>query len=138
MNEKIPELKIISNCFTSLKEKGIIRSNNLVGDLGEYYCATKFSIKLSQNKVQKGYDGKDEKGHTVQIKTRKTPKGNAVVYFKNLDFDYCLFIELNNVYEIIDALKIFKEEIDKHICSKRKRLSVSKIKNHTKNISLIK
>ena len=36
MISKIPELKKITDCFKSLKEKGIIRSNNLVGDLGEY------------------------------------------------------------------------------------------------------
>ena len=81
MIKEIPELKKITDCFKSLKEKGIIRSNNLVGDLGEYYCEQSFGITLSKNKVQKGYDGTDKKGKTVQIKTRKTPNGGASVCF---------------------------------------------------------
>jgi len=90
MIKDIPELKQISDAFKSLKKKGIIRSNNLVGDLGEYYCQEKLEITLSENKVQKGYDGIDEEKKKVQIKTRRKPKGSASIYFKNLEFDYCL------------------------------------------------
>ena len=136
MIKEIPELKIIAECFNSLKEQKIIRSNNLVGDIGEHYCEQNFGVILSENKVQKGYDGIDENGKKVQIKSRKTPLGTAVVYFKNLDFDYCLYLELNEIYQPIEILKISKEEIYNNLCKKRQRLSVSKIKQ-TKNISLI-
>ena len=138
MIKDIPELKVISDCYKSLKARGIIRSNNLVGDLGEYYCEQNFGIKLCENKVQKGYDGIDENENTVQIKTRKTPLGTASVHFKNLEFNYCLFVELNENYELIEVLKISKEEIDRNLNIDKKRLSVSKIKNYTINISLIK
>tara|TARA_R110002051_G_scaffold325768_1_gene431003 strand:- start:2038 stop:2463 length:426 start_codon:yes stop_codon:yes gene_type:complete len=136
MISKIPELKKITDCFKSLKEKGIIRSNNLVGDLGEYYCKQNFGITLSDSKVQKGYDGVDEKGSTVQIKTRKTPIGSASVYFKNLEFDYCLFIELTENYELVEVLKISRKEIRKNLFKDNIRTSVSRIKNKAKNAKI--
>jgi hypothetical protein len=136
MIKDIPELKTITDCFKSLKEKGIIRSNNLVGDLGEYYCKQNFGITLSESKVQKGYDGVDEKGKTVQIKTRKTPNGGASVYFKNLDFNYCLFLVLNENYELIEVFKIKKEEIINILFKDNIRTSVSRIKNKAKNAKI--
>jgi len=48
-----------------------------------------------------------------------------------------LFVELNENYEPIEILKISKEEIDNNLSIDKKRLSVSKIKNHTKNIKLL-
>tara|TARA_R110001592_G_C13188743_1_gene752054 strand:+ start:9424 stop:9849 length:426 start_codon:yes stop_codon:yes gene_type:complete len=136
MIKDIPELKTITDCFKSLKEKGIIRSNNLVGDLGEYYCKQNFGITLSESKVQKGYDGVDEKGRTVQIKTRKIPRGGASVYFKNLDFNYCLFVELNENYELVEVLKINKEEIFNILFKDNNRTSVSRIKSKAKNTKI--
>lgn len=136
MTIEIPELKLIADCFKSLKEKGVIRSNNLVGDLGEYYCKQNLGITLSNSKVQKGYDGIDEKGKTVQIKTRKNPIGSASIYFKNFEFDYCLFVELNENYELIEVLKINRDEIEKNLSDDKKRLSVSQIRNKTKNIKI--
>lgn len=133
MISNIPELKTITDCFNSLKVKGIIRSNNLVGDLGEYYCEQNFGIILCDSKVQKGYDGVDEFGREVQIKTRKTPTNGASVYFKNLDFSYCLFVELNENYELVEVLKISREEIRKNLFKDDIRTSVSRIKNKAKN-----
>ena len=101
--------------------------------MGEYYCEQNFGIKLSKSKVQKGYDGVDAKGKTVQVKTRKTPIGSASVYFKNLEFDYCLFVELSENYELVEVLKISKGEIKKNLNNERKRLSVSQIRNKTQN-----
>ncbi|WP_124980755.1 DUF6998 domain-containing protein [Nonlabens xiamenensis] len=127
----------IAKSIKSLKEKGIIRSNNLVGDLGEYYCSKYLGIELCNNKVQKGFDGKDNTGQTVQIKTRKKPKGNAVINFKNLQFDYCIFIELDNQFKVVLALKIFNTEISSNICEKRNRISINKLKNITKKVVLL-
>lgn len=128
MISNIPELKTITDCIKSLKEKGVIRSNNLVGDLGEYYCQENFGITLCDSKVQKGYDGTDEEEKTIQIKTRKTPSNSASVYFKNLEFNYCLFVELNENYELVEVLKISKEEISDILFKDGIRTSVSRIK----------
>ena len=43
-NNSLPELKIIAEALKSLKEKKIIRTKNLVGDLGEYYCKEYFGL----------------------------------------------------------------------------------------------
>lgn len=136
MISQIPELKKISDCFKSLKEKGIIRSNNLVGDLGEYYCEQNFGITLCDSKVQKGYDGTDEEGQEVQIKTRKTPTNSASVYFKNLEFNYCLFLELDENYELVEVLKISREEISNILFKGGVKTSFTRIKNKTKNTKL--
>ena len=68
-NNSLPELKIIAEALKSLKEKKIIRTKNLVGDLGEYYCKEYFGLTLEENAVNKGFDAIDKEGKKVEIKT---------------------------------------------------------------------
>lgn len=135
--EELPELKIISDCFKSLKEKGIIRTNKLVGDLGEYYCRKLFDIILNESIVEKGFDGFDLKGDKIEIKTRRLPVNSAKVSFKGFDFNYCIYLELDELYKPILALKISQEEIVKNLFADKKSLSVSRIKNKTINRNLL-
>ena len=53
---QLPELKVIAEALKSLKAKNVIRTKNLVGDLGEYYCKEKFGLKLNENFVNKDFD----------------------------------------------------------------------------------
>jgi len=71
-----PELKLIADSLKSLKTDSIIRTKNLVGDLGEYYCSQLLNLILNQNVVEKGYDAIDNNGKKVEIKTRRTPQKN--------------------------------------------------------------
>jgi len=122
------ELRRISKALKRLKEMGIIRTNNLVGDLGEYYCQLYFKIKLN-NVVEKGFDGYDDNKEKVEIKTRRSPIPNAKVIFKGFDFDYCIYVELNDFYEPVLFLKIKSSEIAIHTDSCGDRLSVRKLKS---------
>lgn len=128
-----PELKLIADSLKSLKQDGIIRTKNLVGDLGEYYCSQLFNLDLNSNVVETGYDATDKDGNKVEIKTRRTPKGKAKVIFRSFNFDYCLFIELNEYFEPVTILKIVADEIVKNVDNKGDRLSVGKLKTKTYN-----
>lgn len=123
-----PELKLIADSLKALKQDGIIRTKNLVGDLGEYYCCQLFNLTLNKNVVETGYDAKDIDGRKVEIKTRRTPEGKAKIIFRSFIFDYCLYIELNDYFEPIQVLKILPEEIKKNVDNKGDRLSVNKIR----------
>lgn len=133
---ELPELKIIAEALKSLKAKKIIRTKNLVGDLGEYYCKEIFGFKLEVNTVNKGFDAIDQDGLKVEIKTRRTPDGKSKVIFRSFDFDYCLYVELNEFYEPIQILKIEVNELVNNLEKNYKRLSVSKI-NKINSIKLL-
>lgn len=123
-----PELKLIADSLKSLKDDGIIRTKNLVGDLGEYYCSQKFNLTLNDNVVESGFDAKDKKGKKVEIKTRRTPDNRAKIIFRSFEFDYCLYVELNEYYEPIQIIKVLPREILKLVDEKGDRLSVSKMR----------
>lgn len=122
------ELKVIAFAMKSLKEAGIIRTKNLVGDLGEYYCKELFDLKIEDNAVNKGFDAIDKESRNVEIKTRRTPEGKSKIIFRNFDFSYCLYVELNEFYEPTLIIKVEVNEILKNLEKNYNRLSVSKIK----------
>ncbi len=125
--KNLTELKEIAKALKSLKDKNIIRTKNLVGDLGEYYCGSYFDLSIEENSVNKGFDATDKKGYKVEIKTRRLPEGKSKVIFRSFDFDYCLYVELNEFFEPIVILKIDVQEIKDNLEKNYKRLSVSKI-----------
>jgi len=125
----------ISVALKSLYDKGIIRTKSLVGELGEYYCKELLGVKLC-NVTEKGYDGFDMKNRKIEIKTRRLPNNSSKVSFKSFDFDYCLYVELNEFFQVKSILKIRKKEILKCKEKDRNRLSVGTIKKKTKHIKL--
>ena len=131
------ELKLIAESLKTLKAEGVIRTKNLVGDLGEYYCQELLKIKLNKI-VEKGFDGFDLNGKKVEIKTRRLSTKSAKVIFRGLEFDYCLFVELNEFFEPISILKIDRKEISKNLDKRGDRLSVRKLKTKTESLELYK
>jgi len=132
MELKIKEELIgIADSLKFLKDNNIIRTMNLVGDLGEYYCKELLNLKINENVVEKGYDAKDVEENKVEIKTRRNPKGNAAVIFRGLDFNYFLFVELTEFYEALKIYKVNIEELKEHIRNTKSgyRISVNGIKN---------
>lgn len=127
-----PELEIIANALKTLKDDKIIRSKNLVGDLGEYYCKELFDLKLKKP-VNKGFDAEDIDGNKIEIKTRRTPKNSAKVIFKGFDFKYCYFVTLNEYFLPEYIYKIKSENIQDNITDKKgDRLSVRELIHNTK------
>ena len=93
-----PELKSIAESLKVLEDAKIIRTKNLVGDLGEYYCKEFSNLTLNINTVEIGYDAIDNTGKKVEIKTRRLPSNQSKVIFRSFDFDYCLYVELNQYF----------------------------------------
>lgn len=127
-----PELKLIADSLKSLKADGIIRTKNLVGNLGEYYCSQLLNLTLNQNFVETGYDAVDNNAVKVEIKTRTTPEKKSKINFRSFNFDYCLYIELNEFFEPMQILKISQTEILTNV-DKKNRLSVGKLKSKAKH-----
>src|SRR5690606_25007806 len=92
-----------------------------------------FDLKVNENPVEKGFDAKDNEDMRIQIKTRRTPEGKNKIIFRNFDFDYCLFVELNEYFEPTIIIKVLRTEIMENCDSKGDRLSVSKMRK-TKHI----
>lgn len=130
------EIKIISDCLKTLGNDGIIRSNNLVGDLGEYYCQELFNIVLCPI-VNKGFDGYDSENNKVEIKTRRLPSDSAKIIFRSFDFDYCLFVELDDCYNVLTILKINVEDIKNNVDKIGDRMSAKKLKTKTNALKLL-
>ena len=91
-------------------------------------CKEYFGLTLEENAVNKGFDAIDKEGKKVEIKTRRTPEGKSKVIFRSFEFDYCVYVELNEFYEPIQFLKIEVNELIDNLELNYKRLSVSKIK----------
>ena len=99
--------KAIKNFFDSikkLKELGIIRSDTILGDIGEYLCQTVFpNLKLVDEKTKQGHDAL-ENGKKVQIKysgsidTKNIDLGNPSKYDE-------LIVVLKR-----DSIHIYKED----------------------------
>lgn len=123
-----PELKIIADSLRTLKADGIIRSKNLVGDLGEFYCEQLFTLALNKSTVTKGFDALDLDKKKVEIKTRREPTNSGKIIFRSLDFDYCFFVKLDEFYDLELIRKITIVEIRENLDKKGDRLSFSKIK----------
>jgi hypothetical protein len=65
------EITKFGKYYELLREKGIIRSRRIVGDLGEYYACQYLNLTLSENKNEKGVDAIDKNGVKYEIKTRR-------------------------------------------------------------------
>jgi len=71
------EKKIIRGYFKAvekLQDKNIIRSDKVLGDLGEWICVDKFGLVLEESGRHPGYDGKIN-GEKVQVKVHNSPEG---------------------------------------------------------------
>lgn len=71
------EKELIREYFKSvakLQDKNIVRSDKILGDLGEWICVNKYGLVLEASGRQPGYDGKI-KNETVQVKVHNSPEG---------------------------------------------------------------
>ena len=131
------ELGNIAHALKALKEAKVIRTKNLVGDLGEYYCSQIFNIQLNDTTVEKGFDGYDEHNKRVEIKTGREPANRSKIIFRGFEFDYCLYVELNEFFEPCKILKIDVEEIKQNLEAKKDRLSVGKLKHRLQSQNIL-
>lgn len=90
MNKRIKDnYDAIKNFFDSakvLKERGIIKSNRYLGDIGEYICSDLELLKLCDSLRNKGFDGINDEGKKIEVKFHNAECGTNIQmdkYFKN-------------------------------------------------------
>lgn len=76
----ITEKQLISEFFTvasKLNDAGIVRSDKLLGDIGEWLCVKAYGLVLAESGRNKGFDGciGDNK---IQVKVHNAPIGTNV------------------------------------------------------------
>ncbi len=72
-----PEKELIKKyfaCVAELQDQKIVRSDKVLGDLGEWICVQNYDLKLETSGRHPGYDGKINE-ETVQVKVHNSPKG---------------------------------------------------------------
>ena len=62
------------SCVAHLQDKNIVRSDKILGDLGEWICVKKYGLILEESGRHPGFDGKID-GDKVQVKVHNSPKG---------------------------------------------------------------
>lgn len=61
-------------CTSKLLEAKIVRSDKILGDIGEWLCVHKYNLILENSGRHPGYDGKIENSR-VQVKVHNSPEG---------------------------------------------------------------
>lgn len=62
------------SCASKLLDANIVRSDKLLGDIGEWLCVKKYGLVLADSGRNPGYDGHID-GKRVQVKVHNSPKG---------------------------------------------------------------
>jgi hypothetical protein len=102
-------------CYTAarqgLSELGILRSErNLQGDYAEWQAAGLFGLRLVPNPVQKGFDARDARGLTYQIKSRMVKGLSQPTSFDLAaiaePFDYLVCLFFSPSFELLGLAKV--------------------------------
>lgn len=62
------------DCTSKLLKAGIVRSDKILGDIGEWLCVQKYGLVLEASGRHPGYDGKIGTSR-VQVKVHNSPEG---------------------------------------------------------------
>ncbi|GHF14824.1 DUF6998 domain-containing protein [Pseudolysinimonas yzui] len=93
--------------LSALIDRGVIRTRNAVGDIGEAIAAATYGGKLEKNS-NAGFDFLSPDGRRFQVKTRVIRPGySQATIFKNWDFDVAVLIGLSREdYGIVWAREV--------------------------------
>ena len=114
---EIELIELYPKILNELKDRGIIRTNNLIGELGEYtaFIAYKENPKLPKLQLNlkstKNIDATSDKGERYAI---KTTSGNATGVFASLPleddgkvyFEYLILVLFNKDYTLKEIFEI--------------------------------
>lgn len=102
----LEDLRLFDEAGQRLKDAGLLRSNNLVGDVGEWIAARYYGVELAKTRTT-GYDLITRDGRRVQVKTlrdgndgRRTEAGRVLG-----PCDLVLLIRLAPDYTPVEALE---------------------------------
>ena len=106
--------------LAELRAREIIRTaNSPVGDYGEWLVANQLGLTLEPNS-KSGYDAKDSFEVKYQIKSRRLTNLNQQIQLSvirnlaNNDFDYLIVVLFNELFDVLQVLKIPHQIIDRY------------------------
>ena len=114
---EIELIELYPKILNELKDRGIIRTNNLIGELGEYIAFNAYKENPKLPKLQlnlkstKNIDATSDKGERYAI---KTTSGNATGVFASLPleddgkvyFEYLILVIFNKDYTLKEIFEI--------------------------------
>lgn len=86
--------KLIREYFGSvakLQDHNIVRSDKVLGDLGEWICVKEFDLVLEKSGRHPGYDGKIN-GESVQVKVHNSPEGTNLSVGNPDKYDHLIIL----------------------------------------------
>lgn len=121
----LDDLRLFAEAGNRLKDAGLLRSNNLVGDVGEWIAARYYDVPLAPTRTQ-GYDLVTADHRRVQVKTlrdgndgRRSEAGRCLG-----PCDLVLLIRLAPDYSPVEALEVPFEVIQEVYGTKPVRWSL--------------
>lgn len=99
---EIELLKLHQDITLELKTRGIIRTENILGDYAEHLVCKLLNLTLSVSS-SKAIDATDNKGLTYQIKARRLSSNTSVPTIKSLrsfEFDFLILVLFNEDYTV--------------------------------------
>jgi hypothetical protein len=120
--DPLPELTVgelldsYRRILTSLRSRGLVRTNNApIGDLAEYCAAVVYDGLLAPNS-EKSYDLVAEDGRRIQVKVRlirpSTSKSAAFSPIRSFEFDGCIFLLVDDeAGAVISAREFTVDEV---------------------------
>jgi len=116
-----------SEAFIELKNRGILRTKNIVGELGEYYAVNFYTndpklpgLSMAPPTV-KNIDALSRNGEIYSIKTITSRKGTTGSFWdpesinnNEKKFDYLLIVILDDEYSLDLILELSWEDFFKH------------------------
>jgi hypothetical protein len=116
---KLPDdelIRLYPNLLKELRDRGIAKTRNLVGELGEYYAKKIYSETPNLPRLQDAPAGTKNVDHISVRGQRyavKSTSGNITGVFSSLPleddgvvyFEYLIIVRFNNDYELVQLLE---------------------------------
>jgi len=118
-------------CAAKLLDAEIVRSDTLLGDIGEWLCVKKYGLILADSGRNPGFDGHID-GKKAQVKVHNSPKGNNLSVGNPEKYDELIVIigprsklrneNFNNSFHVYrftaNEVKILMRRESGHYCAK--------------------
>lgn len=116
-------IKNIRTCLNQLSEAkqtlrllGVIRSERLTGEIGEYIAGELFGYGRARTTSNKGWDLQSKNGEKIQVKAHAKGPTNPfkITFIEDFDpFDFLVLVIMTSDYRIQAVYRIPKNEAEK-------------------------
>ncbi|MGO8936051.1 MAG: DUF6998 domain-containing protein [Mycobacterium sp.] len=106
-------LTIWASALSELRDRGLIRTNNLVGDLAEAIVHAHYGGERLLFSG-KGWDVKTPDGERIEVKAIRRTSARRVTCsaIRGCDYDAALVVVFDTNFELTDGLKIARETVE--------------------------